>query len=237
MYIYKGWQKLQMHEAIHYSAQQCTTAQETSNLQQLLSNQFFKVCLTDNSVFKIYNNQTINWVAPLLILTKTVTTNLIFRQRQSFIFRAAIAHLHLSATLLIHRVGLSVIPSVLSNLLTIQLSKAAVASVRHPNDFQSRQRPLIISPQEHSLVPGLLFCLKGSRQARKMLHRTKEIELSAWYLRYRTKKPLIEQQLQNKLQLRLDPVSVSEKTVLLKSFQKWMFWIHWYIKLLIVKLF
>lgn len=127
-----------------------------------------EVYLTVICMFTTYDNQTIGFVGPLLSLTKTERTNSIFRQRQSFILRAATAQLYLSATLLIYHVGLSVIPSVLSNLLTIQLSKAAMASVRHPNDFQSRQTPLIISAQEHSLVPGLLFCLKGRRQAGRL---------------------------------------------------------------------
>lgn len=101
--------------------------------KQSISNQFFKSLF--NSYICVYNNQTFGLVGPLLSSTKTGTRNLIFRQRQSFIFRAAIAHLYLSATLLIHHVSFSVIPSARSNLLTIQLSKAAVASVRHPNDF------------------------------------------------------------------------------------------------------
>lgn len=111
-------------------------------------------------------------------------------QRQSFILRAATAQLYLSATLLIHHVSLSVTPSVLSNLLTIQLTKAAVASVRHPNDFQPRQRPLIISPQEQSLVPGLLFCLKRRRQAGRLDTRRKKLNLQP--------ETLSDQQLQNK---------------------------------------
>lgn len=73
----------------------------------------------------------ISSAGPILLgSTKTEATNSTPTQRQSFILRTAAAQLYLSTTLLIRHVCLSVAPSVLSNLLTIQLTKAAVAPER-----------------------------------------------------------------------------------------------------------
>lgn len=145
------------------------------------SKKYFKLYIQLNiSLFNCYisgpnrhqSDHRLRWASSQLDKNKNNST---LTQRQSFILRAATAQLYLSATLLIHHVSLSVTPSVLSNLLTIQLTKAAVASARHPNDFQPRQRPLIISPQEQGLVPGLLFCLKRRRQAGRLHTRQKKL--------------------------------------------------------------